>query len=247
MTLQLLTCQAMTRRTWPALVGFLFLSSLSLSGDSVLAQSSGQLRGERLRGTLDVQNARIGEQRVQRQTEIMRLEGIIRGLESRMMRMERQLLVTPRLPAITIEEAEAGVEFAQAQLRETEQLHEQGEATELRVASDRLAATRARGQLQVAKAAHTESLITLELDVLYAERFLAEQLREKSQLERLVAKGYTSSDGLRLRLLDVGVAEKRLQIARLRLETLKKSAGDSSPAVDEENQDPAKAETVSPK
>ena len=57
----------------------------------------------------------------------------------------------------------------------------------------------------------------------------AELDRLVQQLERLVAKGYASSRGLETRQIEVGLAEKQLQRARLRLETLKKSAGQSEP------------------
>ena len=67
------------------------------------------------------------------------------------------------------------------------------------------------------------------MDVLFAERQLLEQTNESSQLERLVAKGYASSNGLAYRKLDVGLAEKQLLRARLRLETHKKSAGEIEP------------------
>ena len=65
-----------------------------VTSDATQAQTAGQLRRDRLRGTLDVQNARISEQRVQRQTEVMRLEDMLRSVEDRMSRMERQLLAT---------------------------------------------------------------------------------------------------------------------------------------------------------
>ena len=67
------------------------------------------------------------------------------------------------------------------------------------------------------------------MDVLFAERELLAQTNESSQLERLVAKGYASSNGLAYRKLDVSLAEKQLVRARLRLETQKKMAGEVEP------------------
>ena len=139
-----------------------------------------------------------------------------------------------RLPTITMAEAKAGVEFAEIQLRESEKLHKQGETTEVGLAADRLALARAQGQFDAAEAAHAESLIQLEMDVLFAERELLTQTNESSQLERLVAKGYARSNGLAYRKLDVGLAEKQLLHARLRLETQRKSAGEVEPPGDVE-------------
>ena len=195
-----------------------------ITGD--LRRAPAELGKGRLQGELNVQRARIDEQRVQRQTEVIRLEQIIDRFQSRVTRLERQMLSMTRLPVISIAEAQAAVEYADAQLRESEQLHEKGEISDVQIAGDRLEVARAGGQLDAAKAAHADGLIALELDVLYAERHLYEQTQEKSQMERFVAKGYTSSDGLRLRILDVALAEKQLQLARLRLQSLQKSAGE---------------------
>ncbi len=94
--------------------------------------------------------------------------------------------------------------------------------TEVGLAADRLALARAQGQFDAAEAAHAESLIQSELDVLFAERQLLEQTNENSQLERLVAKGYASSNGLAYRKLDVGLAEKQLLRARAAARVAKK-------------------------
>jgi hypothetical protein len=187
-------------------------------------QTTEQLRRDRLQGVLDAQ---IGNQQVQRQTEVMRLERMLRQFESRVIRLERQLMSVSRLPTITMAEARAGVEFAEIQLRENEKLHDKGEISDVGLAADRLTLARAHGQFEAAEAAHADSLIQLELEVLYAERHLLEQTNESSQLERLVAKGYAGSSGLAYRKLDVGLAEKQLQRARLRLKTQRKSAGES--------------------
>jgi hypothetical protein len=207
---------------------------LSFCSSEASGQTLPGLRQGPLQGAFNVQGARIDEQRVNRQTEVARLERIIDAFESRVTRLERQLLVASRMPAITVAEAEAGVQFAIAQLRESAQLHKQGEATDVRLAGDRLAVARAQGQLDAATAAHADNLVRLELDVLYAEQILFKQNREKSQLERIVAKGYMSSSGLKNSLLGVGLAEKQLQLARLRLETQQKFAASDKPAADKE-------------
>jgi hypothetical protein len=179
-----------------------------------------------------VVRAAISEQKVLRQTEVIRLERLIDQLQTRMMRLERQSFASTRFPAITVTEAEAALEYAEAQLQESERLTEQGEATKTRIASDQLAVARARGQLLVANAAHTENLIVLELDVIDAQRRCIEESQRMVQLERLVAKGYASADGLQLRKLDFDRAKKELQLARLRLETQQQASSDAEPTLE---------------
>ncbi len=186
------------------------------------AQTAQQLRKDRLRGELGIQRAAIGEQAVQRQTEVARLERLLEQMDSRLMRLERQLLTATSFPAITIGEAEATLEFSEQRLQESLQQLDAGAITDTQVARNRLSVAQARGQMQVAVAAHTESLLILELAVLAAERQLRQETQQKTQLERLVAKGYASSEGLQLQLIDVDAAEKQLQIAKLRLETQRK-------------------------
>jgi hypothetical protein len=207
---------------------------ISFCSSEVSGQTLPGLRQGRLQDAFNVQGARIDEQRVNRQTEVARLERIIDAFESRVTRLERQLLVASRMPAITVAEAEAAVQFAAAQLRESEQLHKQGEASDVRLAGDRLAVARAQGQIDAVTAAHADNLISLELDVLYAEYNLFEQNREKSQLERIAAKGYMPSSGLKTILLGVGLAEKQLQLARLRLETQRRFVASDKPAAEKE-------------
>jgi hypothetical protein len=205
------------------------VTSIGFGCNELSGQVLPGIRQGPVRDAFNAQGAAIGGQQVQRQAEVSRLDRILDGFESRMTRLERQLLGATRMPMITIAEAEASVAFAQAQLRASERLQEQGEATELRLAADRLAVARAQGQFHSAKTAHADSLIVLELEVLHAERRLLRENQEQKSLERFVAKGYTSSDGLRLHLLDVSLAEKQLQLARLRLESQKKSAASSEP------------------
>lgn len=206
------------------------LVSLTLLACISVGDAQGQTAAQLNRNSRQaVLNAQIGNQQVQRQTEVMRLDRMLRQFESRVVRLERQVMSVSRLPTITIAEAKAGIEFANAQLRESEDLYKKGEITEVGLAADRLALARAQGQFDTAESAHKESLLQLELDVIFAERELLEQTNENSQLERLVAKGYASSSGLAYRKLDVDLAEKQLLRARLRLETLRKSAGESDP------------------
>lgn len=183
-----------------------------------------------VRDALNVQGVTIDSERVQRQVEVARLERIIDRFDGRVIRLERQLLAITRMPMITITEAEASLALAKAQLQESQQLHAQGQATDVRLAADRLALVRAQGQLDTAQAAHIDSLTVLEMEVLHAERQLLEKNQEKTRLERMVAKGYTTSDGLRLHLLDVSLAEKQLQLAKSRLTAQQRSAASDEPA-----------------
>jgi hypothetical protein len=184
---------------------------------------------QRLTQDPDVLQSRIADQRVQRQTEIMRLERMIEEMDSRLIRLERQQMRAARLPAISVAEAEAVLDFAQAKLEASESLLDSGKVDPVQVASDRLALVRAEGQLNAAKAAQEESLLLMELDVVYAESQLMELRREKEVTQRLAAKGYTSSDRLQHLLMKEQLAEKELQLVKLRLQTQKKVAGHDAP------------------
>jgi hypothetical protein len=174
---------------------------------------------------LDLNRSRIGDERVQRQSEVMRLQRLLDAFETRVTRLERHQMRSSQMPAVTIAEAEATVEFAKTQLKESEYRLERGEVTEVDVAADKLALTRAQGQLDAASAAYQENILVLEMDVVYAQRQLLKLRQEKELAERLTAKGYTSSDALKNLILDEELAEKELRLAKLRLETQRKAAG----------------------
>ena len=55
--------------------------------------------------------------------------------------------------------------------------------------------------------------MALELDVLRAERRLAEETQEQKRLEQLLARGYGSTKNLELQRLDIDQAKTGLVIA----------------------------------
>jgi hypothetical protein len=187
---------------------------------------------------LDLNRSRIGDERVQRQSEVMRLQRLLDAFEARVTRLERHQMRSSQMPAVTIAEAEAAVEFAKTQLKESEYRLERGEATEVDVAADKLALTRAQGQLDAASAAYQENMLVLEMDVVYRQRQLLQLRQEKELAERLTAKGYTSSDALKYLILDEELAEKELRLANLRLETQRKAAGEGSAEENKTNETP---------
>lgn len=193
-----------------------FRSVIVSLGLLLASQTSAQIPTQ-IERAQDVTRGRIGEQRVQRQTEILRLEQIIDRLGDRLTRIERSVLFNPQFPAITITESTANLRFAQAQKEAGQARQTEGPESELANAKHELAVIQATGQLEVAKAAHEERLLLLELDVLRANRRLLVATQESEQLERLVARGYVSSEGLKMKQLDQQVAEKEVQLARLRL------------------------------
>lgn len=174
-------------------------------------------RANRLKIELEEGRNRTTEQRVARQVEVIRLEKMIEHLQSRVTWLERQLLGTNQFPAITVLEAQATLQFAEAQLKATEQLQEKGAASETQVAGDQLAVVRARGQLAVAKAAQADRTVALEIEVTRAQRRLAEETQKQEQLQKLVVRGYGSEDGLRLQESAVELAQQELQRAQGRL------------------------------
>ncbi|MGI9471351.1 MAG: hypothetical protein ACR2NZ_07470 [Rubripirellula sp.] len=161
--------------------------------------------------------SRISEQRVLRQTEVMRLERMIEGIANRVTRIERLLLANSRFPAITIPEASAALELAQTRLAAS--ANQPGNDSTVQLATDQLAVAQARGQLTIAKAAQAENLIMLDLERIHAEREYVAQSTELQQLERAIAKGYMSSSGLAHQRLETELAKKRFDLAKLRLET----------------------------
>lgn len=206
---------------------FVLLSSLTLLWANLgQAQLSGNLGNSGFEQ--DLTRARIGEQRVQRQTEVMRLEAILDRLDSRLTRIERSMLANSRLPSFTVAESEASLKFSQAQLSACEQADNQQGDRELQLAKYRLAVVQAQGQLKVTKAADAERLLLLELELLHAERKLVVAAQEMNQLERLVARGYASSEGLKVKQNDQDIAEKEVRLAKLRLDTHKNVGQPSS-------------------
>lgn len=173
---------------------------------------------DRVNRELEEARSRISDQRVSRQAEVMRLEQMIERLQERVTRLERQSMGPNYFPVISVLEAKAAFDFAEAQLKESEQRLQEGTATEAQVAGDRLAVVRARAQVDIAKAAQIDRTFSLELDVTHAERRLAEAKTKQERLEQLVAKGYGSVTGLQALELEVDQAQKELLRARTRLE-----------------------------
>ncbi len=211
-------------RGYPVALATLTLFALLLP----TAASAQVVTPPRFGSNLDVTRSRIGDERVQRQTEVSRLEGLVETLSDKVIRLERHQLRSAQLPAISIAEALATLDFAKAQLKETEYQLERGEASEVQFARDRLALVRAQGQLESAKASYEERLVILELDVLHAENELFQLSREKELTKKFVAKGYTTSDHLRRLLMSEKLLEKELQLLKLRLQTQKRTAGQES-------------------
>lgn len=203
---------------------FWMLSSLLLCATTLAQSTSPPPFGS----NLDVTRSRIGDERVQRQSELLRLERRVESLDSRMVRLERQQLRSARLPGITLAEATAEVVYAETQLDEREKQFKKGEATRTQIAGDRLALARARGQLDSVRAAFEENLMILELELGYSQRRLLDARSEKELLQRLVAKGYTSGEALTRALSNENLAEKEYRLFKIRLETLKRAAGQGS-------------------
>ncbi len=190
---------------------------------------------QRIRDEMGITRSRVSDERVQRQTEVMRLERMLESFETRMIRLERQRIRDSRMPAMTIAEAEATLKYAEAQLEETTYQLDRGEASKADVARDQLAVIRAQGQLDTAKAAQQESLLITEIDVAYAERRLLEAQQELQLTQRFAAKGYTTSDKLRMLVVEEKLARKELDLYRVRLAAQKKSAGVSQESVDKDS------------
>jgi hypothetical protein len=171
-----------------------------------------------IRGARGELGSRISGERTTRQVEVLRLEQSLDRLQSRVRRLERLVVSGGSLPAFTIEESQAELAFAETQLTAREHDLQRGEASEVDVAADRLQVVRARSQLLLARAAHVDRTIALETEVADARRKLIEETQQQQQLQRLVAKGYASTEGWELQQIKVEVAKKLLLRAQSRLE-----------------------------
>ena len=170
-------------------------------------------------------NPRTADEVVARQAEVQRLQKLIDGMESRLRRLERRASSSDAIPPFTIDESKAALALATKQVDATTEGLADGTATELDVARDRLSLSRARSQLMIAEAAYADRELALESDVAYAMRDLVQWQRQQTQLQRLVAKGYSSAEGLELVNLDVDLAKKQLARAQARLKLHEKLAG----------------------
>lgn len=170
-----------------------------------------------IRGARGELGSRISGERTTRQVEVLRLDESMDRLESRVQRLERQALSGGAFPAFTIEESEAELALVEAQLAARRRDRQQGEATEVQLAADRLQLVRARSQLTLARAAYVDRTLALQTEVADARRKLLEESQQEQQLQRLVAKGYASAEGWELQQIEVEVAKKLLLRAQSRL------------------------------
>ena len=182
----------------------------------------------RVQRELEANRSRTADQRVARQVEVIRLEKMIERLEARILRLERQQLATSQFPAITVTEAEAALNFAEAELERSKALNQRDVATEADVAADQLAVIQARAQRQIAQAAQDDRIASLKVELTYAEQRVAEETQKQQQLEQLVARGYGSADGLKLQRLAVDVAKQELVRAKSRLAAQRELGGEDA-------------------
>lgn len=197
----------------------------------------GQRPGVRgIRGARGELGSRISGERSTRTVEVMRLEQSIGELQTRVQRLERQMVAGPRLPAFTIDESEAELAYAEAQLAASQRDVEAGDASEVDVAANRVKVVRARSQLLIAKAAYADRLLELESELALARRELSQASKDQQQLERLAAKGYTSSDSLDLKQIDVEIAKNAVLRLQSRLELFRNLNTESESESDSESQ-----------
>jgi len=183
--------------------------------------------------------SRIRGETVQRQAELLRVDTTSAKLASRVSKLEGRLLSTVTCPTITTREAKAALNLARAQSHE---LHSQpGKPSEVQIAMEQLAISRAESQLVIALALQKENLLLCELDVIDAERELLRTSKILALQERLVARGLTPTEALAEDKLLVNIARKRLEVMRLRLETQQSLIETTDAKPDESNLTPTAA------
>ena len=166
--------------------------------------------------TEDLQS-RIRGETVQRQSEFLRVDTTSSQLAKRVSTLEGRLLLTRTYPTITIREANAALDLARAQSRELRS--QPVKPSDVQIAEEQLAISRAESQLAIAVALQKERLLLCELNVLDAERELLRTTNFYALQERLAARGITTPQALAEDKMTLNFSQKRLELMRLRLVT----------------------------
>lgn len=184
----------------------------------------GQRPGTNSRAEL---SSRVSGERSTRQVEVARLQRELDDLAGRVELLERRGLMSSQLtPSFTVLEAEAAVALAEARLEATlARSEEDDEPNKVEIAASRLALVRATAQLRLSDIARTDGVLALETEIAYAKRRLYDEMQLESQLVRLVAKGYTSAEGLKKQELETAIARKSMERLLKRLELFKEAHG----------------------
>ena len=169
-----------------------------------------------LQNTQDLQS-RIRGETVQRQSEFLRVDTTNSQLAKRVSKLEGRLLLTRTYPTITIREANAALDLARAQSRELRS--QPVKPSDVQVAEEQLAISRAESQLAIALALQKERLLLCELNVLDAERELLRTTNFYALQERLAARGITTPQALAEDKMTLNFSQKKLELMRLRLVT----------------------------
>ena len=166
----------------------------------------------------EILQSRLGAVTVQRQSETLRIDTTTADIESRLQKLERTLLSRQTYPAMTTGEAEAALAVAKA--RGQKLRNHPGKPSDLETAIQQLAMIRAENQLLISRALQEENRLLCEIDIIEAERRLLQAKRELELQQRLVAKGLTTTAAISEEVLSVSVAQKKLELLRIRLKVL---------------------------
>ena len=166
--------------------------------------------------TQDLQS-RIRGETVQRQSEFLRVDTTSSQLAKRVSTLEGRLLLTRTYPTITIREANAALDLARAQSRELRS--QPVKPSDVQIAEEQLAISRAESQLAITLALQKERLLLCELNVLDAERELLRTTNFYALQERLAARGITTPQALAEDKMTLNFSQKKLELMRLRLVT----------------------------
>ena len=166
----------------------------------------------------EILQSRLGAVTVQRQSETLRLDTTTADIESRLQKLERTLLSRQTYPAMTTGEAEAALAVAKA--RGQKLRNHPGKPSDLETAIQQLAMIRAENQLLISRALQEENRVLCEIDIIEAERRLLQAKRKLGLQQRLVAKGLTTTAAISEETLSVSLAQKKLELLRIRLKAL---------------------------
>ena len=162
----------------------------------------------------------------------------MREMELRLERLEKIVFATSKL---SVMEAERRLTRAQQRFDNNEKLLIRGFITERQFAEDRFNLQLAFRERELARNASNSRRISMKIDVLRAENRLRVAKDNFERNSRLRNRGYSSLSDVESARKEVTLAERSLEVAKMRLDAISKPLGNP------ENKPEKKADRKKPK
>ncbi len=150
----------------------------------------------------------------------------IRDLERRLDRLEKIVLATSQLSVL---EAERQLTRMQQQFEHSERLFIRGLINEAQFSQDRFELQLAKRELLLAKNTKHARKISMEIDFMRAKNRLRVAKENFDRSKRFSIRGLSSPQEVEINRRQIGIAEKALEVARLRLEAISKPIDELKP------------------